>query len=136
MEHPKVETKSCRDCYLWFCDQYLEIHKVFNEIHYLEQRELPLKEIFDEHSKYFWMECRKEIYIFWIYKESKHRKYKYRPFSKFKLFTKEIRDKRKIITLEECEKNLEDIRNKKIKEKKNDFFLNKIDDLLYNIKVI
>ena len=139
-EHQKVGTKFCRDCELWLCDQCLEIHKVFNEIHNLEERELPLKQICDDHSEYtlyYCMECRKEICTFCISKEGKHREHKYIPFSKFKLYTKEIRDKLKFKTLEECEKNLEDIRNKKIKEKKQKmtFFLNKIEDLLNNIKV-
>ena len=64
------------------------------------------------------MECRKEICTFYISKGGKHNKHKYIPFSQFKKDTNEIKDKLKYKNLEECEKNLEDIRNTKIKEKK------------------
>ena len=139
-EHQKVGNKYCRDCELWLCDKCLEIHKVFNEIHNLEEQELPLKEICDDHSEftqYYCMDCRQEICTFCISKEGKHREHKYIPFERFKRYTKEIRDKLKFKTLEECVKNLEDIRNKKIKEKKEKLtkFLNTIEELLNNIKV-
>ena len=139
-EHNILGTKYCRNCELWLCDKCLEIHKVFNEIHELEERELPLKEICDVHSEYtlyYCMDCKKEICSFCISKEGKHKEHKYIPFSKFKNYTKEIRDKLKYKTLEECEKNLEEIRNKKIREKKEkmNVFCDKIEELLNNIKV-
>jgi WD40 repeat protein len=106
----------------------------------LEENELPLKEICDEHSEftqYYCMECRHEICSFCISKGGKHNEHKYIPFSKFRQYTKEIRDKLKFKTLEECEKNLELIRTKKDKEKKDKIntFLNKIEELINNIKI-
>ena len=138
-EHQKVGNKYCRDCELWLCDKCLEIHKVFNEIHTLEERELPLKEICEDHyefTQYYCMDCRQEICSYCVAKGGKHNEHKYFPFSKFKKYTKEIKDKLKFKTLEECEKNLEEIRNKKNKEKKEkiDNFAHKIDELLNNIK--
>ena len=139
-EHQQVGNKYCRDCELWLCDKCLEIHKVFNEIHNLEERELPLKEICDDHSEftlYYCMDCKKEICTFCVSKGGKHNEHQYIPFTKFKKYTNEIRDKLKYKTLEECEKNLEDIRKKKIKEKKEKMtiFLNKIEELLNNIRI-
>ena len=139
-EHQKVSSKYCRDCELWLCDKCLEIHKVFNEIHNLQEKEFPLKEICKDHSEftlYYCMECKHEICTFCVSKGGKHNEHKYIPFSQFKKYTNEIRDKLKFKTLEECEKNLEDIRNKKIREKKEKmtFFLSRIEDLLQNIKV-
>ena len=139
-EHDKVGTKYCRDCELWLCSECLSIHKVFNEIHNLEENEAPLKEICDDHSEftlYYCMDCRHEICAFCVSKGGKHTEHKYIPFSKFKNYTKEIRDKLKHKTLEECIKNLEDIRCKKNKEKKDKMngFLYKINELLDNIKI-
>ena len=139
-EHKITGTKYCKNCELWLCNKCLEIHKVFNEIHELEETELPLKEICDVHSEYtlyYCMDCRKEICAFCISKEGKHKEHKYIPFSQFKRYTKEIKDKLKFKTMEECEKKLEEIRNKKRKEKKEkmNIFLDKIEELLNNIKV-
>ena len=139
-EHQKVGSKYCQDCELWLCDKCLEIHKVFNQIHNLKERESPLREICEDHSEftlYYCMECRHEICAFCVSKGGKHHEHKYIPFAQFKKYTNEIRDKLKFKTLAECEKNLEDIRNKKIREKKEkmNFFLNNIEELLQNIKV-
>ena len=126
-EHSNEGTKYCRDCELWLCDKCLEIHKIFNEIHTLEEKELPLREICEEHSEYtqyYCMTCRNEICSFCVANGGKHKEHKYIKFNEFKKYIQEIKDKLKFKTLEECEKNLEDIRNKKIKEKED-----KINDL-------
>ena len=138
-EHSETGKKYCRDCELWLCDKCLEIHKVFNENHTLEEKEIPLREICEEHSEltlYYCMTCKCEICSFCISTGGKHREHKYIPFDQFKRLTAEIRKKLKFKNLDECVKNLENIRNKKNNEKKNkiDAFVSKIDDLLTSIK--
>lgn len=134
-EHSNEGTKYCRDCELWLCDKCLEIHKVFNQIHSLEEKELPLREICDTHSEYtlyYCMQCRKEICSYCVANGGKHKDHKYIKFSEFNKYIKEIKDKLKFKTLDECEKNLEEIRNKKIKEKKEkiDKFNNQTEELI------
>ena len=138
-EHSETGKKYCRDCELWLCEKCLEIHKVFNDIHILEEKEIPLKEICDEHSEltlYYCMTCKCEICSFCISNGGKHKDHKYIPLDKFKELTAEIRQKLKFKNLDECVKNLENIRDKKNKEKKNkiDCFISKIDELLTSIK--
>ena len=121
-EHSTEGVKYCRDCELWLCDKCLEIHKVFNDVHILEEKELPLKELCEVHSEYtqyYCMECRKEICSYCVANGGKHKEHKYIQFSQFKKYIQDIKDKLKFKTLEECEKNLEEIRNKKIKEKED-----------------
>ena len=140
-EHDTEGTKYCRDCELWLCEKCLEIHKVFNKIHSLENKELPLKEICETHSEYtqyYCMQCREEICSFCVANGGKHKEHKYIPFEKFKNYIQEIKDKLKYKTLEECEKNLEEIRNKKTKEKENKInnFVNQIDELIKLINIV
>ena len=119
-EHQNEGIKYCRDCELWLCEKCLEIHKVFNNIHTLEEKELPLREICETHSEYtqyYCMECRKEICSFCMANGGKHKEHKYIQFNQFKKYIQEIKEKLKFKTLEECENNLEEIRNKKNKEK-------------------
>ena len=119
-EHQNEGIKYCRDCELWLCEKCLEIHKVFNNIHTLEEKELPLREICETHSEYtqyYCMECRKEICSFCVANGGKHKEHKYIQFNQFKKYIQEIKEKLKFKTLEECENNLEEIRNKKNKEK-------------------
>ena len=119
-EHSTEGIKYCKDCELWLCSKCLEIHKIFNESHILEEKEAPLKEICEAHSEYtqyYCLECRKEICFKCVVFGGKHKEHKYIPFTQFKKYIQEIKDKLRFKTYEECEKNLEDIRNKKIKEK-------------------
>ena len=121
-EHSTEGAKYCRDCELWLCDKCLEIHKVFNDVHILEEKELPLKEICEVHSEYtqyYCMECRQEICSYCVANGGKHKEHKYIKFSQFNKYLQDIKDKLKFKTLEECEKNLEEIRNKKNKEKED-----------------
>ena len=134
-EHSTGGVKYCRDCELWLCDKCLEIHKVFNEVHILEDKEAPLKEICEEHGEfttYYCLQCKQEICPFCVANKGKHKEHKYILFNQFKKYVKEIKDKLKFKTLEECEKNLEEIRNKKIKEKQEKInnFKNKADELI------
>ena len=134
-EHSTEGVKYCRDCELWLCDKCIEIHKVFNELHTLEDKEAPLREICEDHgeyTKYYCLQCRQEICPFCVVNGGKHKEHKYIQFNLFKKYINEIRDKLKYKTLEECEKNLEEIRNKKIKEKQDKIndFQNKVDELL------
>ena len=134
-EHDTEGTKYCRDCELWLCDKCLDIHKVFNQIHTLETKELPLKQICETHSEftlYYCMECRQEICSYCIANGGKHKEHKYIPFDEFRKYIQEIKDKLKYKTLEECENNLEEIRNKKTKEKENKInnFVNQVDELI------
>ena len=119
-DHATEGVKYCRECELWLCDKCLEIHKIFNESHNLQEKEAPLKEICEDHSEYtqyYCLECRKEICFKCVVIGGKHKEHKYIQFSTFKKYIQEIKDKLKFKTFEECEKNLEDIRSKKIKEK-------------------
>ena len=134
-EHSTEGVKYCRDCELWLCDKCLEIHKVFNEIHTLEDKEAPLKEICEEHGEYttyYCLNCRKEICPFCVANAGKHKEHKYILFNQFKKYVKEIKDKLKFKNIEECEKSLEEIRNKKMKEKQDKIndFKNKVDELI------
>ena len=140
-EHNTEGTKYCRDCEIWLCEKCLEIHKVFNQIHTLESKELPLKEICETHSEYtqyYCMQCRKEICSYCIAIGGKHKEHKYIPFDEFKKYLQEIKDKLKFKTLEECEKNLEEIRIKKTKEKENKInnFVNQVEDLIKIINIV
>ena len=134
-EHSNEGKKYCRDCELWLCDKCLEIHKVFNETHTLEEKELPLREICEDHSEYtqyYCMTCRHEICSFCVANGGKHKEHKYFKFNEFKKYTQEIRDKLKYKNIEECEKNLEEIRNKKMKEKEEKIseLNNKVEQLI------
>ena len=134
-EHSNEGKKYCRDCELWLCDQCLDIHKVFNETHTLEEKELPLREICEEHSEYtqyYCMTCKQEICSFCVANGGKHKEHKYIQFNEFKKYIQEIRDKLKYKTLEECENNLEDIKNKKMKEKEEKIneLNNKVEELI------
>ena len=140
-EHSTEGVKYCRDCELWLCDKCLEIHKVFNNVHTLEEKELPLKEICEVHSEYtqyYCMECRQEICSYCVAKGGKHKDHKYMQFSQWKKYIQEIKDKLKFKTLEECEKNLEEIRNKKNKEKeeKINILENTVNELIKIVKSV
>jgi len=65
----------------------LEIHKIFNESYYLEEKEAPSKEICEAHSKYiqyYCMECWKEICFKCVVIGEKHKEHKFIPFITFK----------------------------------------------------
>ena len=103
-------------------DEYIDIHKIFNSSHNLEQKETPLKEICEAHSEYtqyYCLESRKEICFKYVIIGRKHKEYKYIPFSIFKKYFQEIKDKLKFKTFKKCKINLEDIKSKKIRKKKS-----------------
>ena len=45
-------SKFCRECELLLFNKCLEIHKIFNESHNLEEKEAPLKEICEAYTEY------------------------------------------------------------------------------------
>ena len=140
--HQNEAYKYCKDCELWLCTECLTVHEVFNKNHILSDNGVPLRircQLHDnEFTQFYCLQCNQEVCPFCITKIGKHWEHKTIKFEKMENFANEIFNKLKYKTYEECEQNLNDIRDKNINEKNNriEDFKSKTQMLIDKIKVM
>ena len=140
--HQNEAVKYCKDCELWLCDECLKIHDVFNKSHILSVKGVPLKLKCKNHNneftQFYCLQCKEEICSFCLTKIGKHLEHRAIKFEKLEKLAMEINKKLKYKNYEECEKNLEYIRekNENEKNKKIEDFKEKIQNLIDKIKII
>ena len=126
--------KYCKDCEMWLCDECLKIHCIFNNNHFLLDKEVPMKnkcKIHNNYTEYYCLKCKEEICSWCISKNGNHSEHKSLKFEKFLNLANEIKFKLKYKTYDECLLNLE-----KIKEKNNSYKNKKIKEFGENINII
>ena len=140
--HKNEAIKYCKDCELWLCDECISIHEVFNKNHILSIKGVPpklkCKIHTNEFTQFYCLQCNEEICPFCLTKIGKHLNHKAIKFEKLEKLAIEINNKLKYKNYEECEKNLEYIRekNENEKNKKIEEFKEKIQNLIDKIKVV
>ena len=141
-QHQNDAVKYCKDCELWLCNECITIHEVFNKSHSLSEKGVPLKLKCKMHNneftQFYCLQCNEEVCPFCLTKTGKHSEHKTIKFEKLEKLGEEILSRLKFKNYEECLKNLENIREKNIKEKnkKIEDFQIQIQNLIEKIKIM
>ena len=140
--HQNEALKYCKDCELWLCDECINIHEVFNKSHILSVKGVPpklkCKIHTNEFTQFYCLQCHEEVCPFCLTKIGKHLEHRAIKFEKLEQLSREINNKLKYKNYEECEKNLDYIKekNENEKNKKIEEFKEKIENLIDKIKVV
>ena len=140
-EHNSLGIKYCKDCEMWLCDECLKIHCIFNNNHFLLDKEVPMKnkcKIHNNYTEYYCLKCNEEICPLCFSKNGNHSEHKSLKFEKFLNLAHEIKSKLKYKTYDECLLNLEKIKekNNSDKSKKLEEFGENINNLINKLKII